>query len=494
MAPPPRPVNINARRPRGTYAKSNLAPSAYCRRASRSRHRRSGARRRLGHLRQGRRATTRSRPAAAPSSPAPTTARRWRWPIPTAASNGAPRASSPARLPTMTRRSRPTRSSRRPTTTAASPMRPATITKRPSPTTTRRSSSSRDYASALNNRGLAYFNKGQHQRAIADYDEAIKLEPDAVRLNNRGNAYASRGQHDRAIQDFDEAVEPRRATTRSRSTTAATPISPRATPTARSQNYDRALTLNPKYQDALVNRGVAHEKKGGYDRAIADYNEALKLDDKDAMALQQPRQRAAQEGQDRRRHRRLRPGAQARRQVCGRLFQPRHRPREQEALRRRDRRLPAGDASCSRRTPRPGTPLLGARGHRPPAGRDRRLQRSAEAAARLRQRARQPRLRAAARRPVRRRPLPTTTRRWRSSRTRSRRSTAAAWPSAARATSRSGNVDIAAARAIRPNVMRRISRLRPDAAVCRCAAARHRPTAGARGRPGQGPAARARRN
>src|SRR6476661_245800 len=59
-----------------------------------------------------------------------------------------------------------------------------------------------EYASALNNRGLAYFNNGQKERAIADYDAAIKLEPDAVRLNNRGNAYASCAQYDRAIQDF----------------------------------------------------------------------------------------------------------------------------------------------------------------------------------------------------------------------------------------------------------------------------------------------------
>src|SRR5215207_5564629 len=87
------------------------------------------------------------------------------------------------------------------------------------------------YASALNNRGLAYFNNGQKERAIADYDAAIKIEPDAVRLNNRGNAYASRAQYDRAIQDFDAAVnlEP---DTQSPFTTAATRISPGATPIA----------------------------------------------------------------------------------------------------------------------------------------------------------------------------------------------------------------------------------------------------------------------
>jgi tetratricopeptide (TPR) repeat protein len=118
------------------------------------------------------------------------------------------------------------------------------------------------YAAALNNRGLAYFRKGQHQRAIADYDEAIRLEPDAVRLNNRGNAYASRGQLDRAVQDFDEALalDPRYAiafynrgarsrtttrrsrsipSTRTPSSTAASPTSGKASWSARSPTTTR---------------------------------------------------------------------------------------------------------------------------------------------------------------------------------------------------------------------------------------------------------------
>jgi tetratricopeptide (TPR) repeat protein len=45
------------------------------------------------------------------------------------------------------------------------------------------------------------------------------------------------------------------------------------------------VVLDPKYRDALVNRGVAHEKKGALDRAIADYDEAIKLEPKDAVAV-----------------------------------------------------------------------------------------------------------------------------------------------------------------------------------------------------------------
>ncbi len=43
---------------------------------------------------------------------------------------------------------------------------------------------------ALNNRGIAYRNQGKYDRAIADFDEAIKLKPDyAVAMYNRGTAY-----------------------------------------------------------------------------------------------------------------------------------------------------------------------------------------------------------------------------------------------------------------------------------------------------------------
>ena len=48
---------------------------------------------------------------------------------------------------------------------------------------------------------------GQHQRAIQDYDQAIRLNPRyAEAYNNRGIAYKNLGQHQRAIQDYDEAI------------------------------------------------------------------------------------------------------------------------------------------------------------------------------------------------------------------------------------------------------------------------------------------------
>ena len=54
-------------------------------------------------------------------------------------------------------------------------------------------------AVAFNNRGLAYKRKGQWEKAIADFSEAINLKPDFVfAYNNRGNAYYDKGQFDQA--------------------------------------------------------------------------------------------------------------------------------------------------------------------------------------------------------------------------------------------------------------------------------------------------------
>ena len=49
--------------------------------------------------------------------------------------------------------------------------------------------------------------EGRFIEAIAEYDEALRLDPDYINAHsNRGLAYYNLGQHERAIQDFDEAL------------------------------------------------------------------------------------------------------------------------------------------------------------------------------------------------------------------------------------------------------------------------------------------------
>jgi tetratricopeptide (TPR) repeat protein len=103
---------------------------------------------------------------------------------------------------------------------------------------------------AYNDRGRAYLAKGDLDRAIADYSEAIRLDPKFVlAYNDRGLAYATKGDLDRAIADYTEAIR-----------------------------------LDPKIASAYNNRGYAYATKGDNDRAIADYSEAIRLDPKLVMA------------------------------------------------------------------------------------------------------------------------------------------------------------------------------------------------------------------
>ncbi len=108
------------------------------------------------------------------------------------------------------------------------------------------SESASNRAIAYNNRGWAYDEKGLYDRAIADLDEAIRLDPNmANAYNNRGNAYSDKGLFDRGIADLDEAIR-----------------------------------LDPKNASAYNNRGWAYNEKGLYDRAIADLDEAIRFDPK----------------------------------------------------------------------------------------------------------------------------------------------------------------------------------------------------------------------
>ncbi len=93
------------------------------------------------------------------------------------------------------------------------------------------------------NMGNSYYNKGEYDRAIEAYQQAIKLNPkDNMAYNNMGINYDKKGDYDRAIEA-----------------------------------YQQAIKLNPKDDSAYYNMGNSYAKKGEYDRAIEAYQQAIKL-------------------------------------------------------------------------------------------------------------------------------------------------------------------------------------------------------------------------
>jgi tetratricopeptide (TPR) repeat protein len=106
-------------------------------------------------------------------------------------------------------------------------------------------------AIAFNNRGVAHRLNGEYDKALQDYEQAIRLNPGSPSYyNNRGIIYRIKHDYDRAIADYDEAI-----------------------------------WLQNDYPAAFYNRALAYADKGEYDHALADFEVVLRFDAKNALAL-----------------------------------------------------------------------------------------------------------------------------------------------------------------------------------------------------------------
>jgi tetratricopeptide (TPR) repeat protein len=140
------------------------------------------------------------------------------------------------------------------------------------------------FAQAYSSRGLAYDHKGDLGHADPDYNEAIRLDPKyAQAYFNRGNAYYQKGDDDRAIADYNEAIRltPKYAYAYNNRGTA---YDHKGDADRAIADYNEAIRRDPKFAQAYSNRGLAYYQKGDFDRAIANYGEAIRLDPKYAYA------------------------------------------------------------------------------------------------------------------------------------------------------------------------------------------------------------------
>ena len=93
--------------------------------------------------------------------------------------------------------------------------------------------------------------KEDYDRAIADYNEAIRINPkNAIANNNLGLAYFNKDDYDQAIESYSEAIK-----------------------------------ISPNYANAYDNRADTYAARGDFDRAIADYSEAIRVNPNRAVYL-----------------------------------------------------------------------------------------------------------------------------------------------------------------------------------------------------------------
>jgi Tfp pilus assembly protein PilF len=128
-----------------------------------------------------------------------------------------------------------------------------------------------------NLRGSAYYDKGEDDIAIADFNDALRMgPPSGIIFHNRGNAWRSKGEYAKAIADYDQAIKlgpPSGFSWQNRG------ISKRALGDLDGALADinEAIRLDPELPQPLTSRALIWRAKGDLDRAIADTTEAIRL-------------------------------------------------------------------------------------------------------------------------------------------------------------------------------------------------------------------------
>jgi len=98
--------------------------------------------------------------------------------------------------------------------------------------------------------GVAYDKRGLHDKAIAEYEKAIAIDPVFEEAHNGlGISYYTMGMYDKAVVE-----------------------------------YEKAIDINPKHDDAYYNLGLTYDRAGMYDRAVAEYEKAIAINPQNAKA------------------------------------------------------------------------------------------------------------------------------------------------------------------------------------------------------------------
>jgi len=99
------------------------------------------------------------------------------------------------------------------------------------------------FSEAYFNRALSYYQLKNFEKSIADYTKSTELDPqNPIIYNNRGDAYYRK-------QDFNSAIK----------------------------DYDRAIQLNPNYLKAFYNRGLSYASMEEYEKAVEDFTKVVEL-------------------------------------------------------------------------------------------------------------------------------------------------------------------------------------------------------------------------
>ncbi|MCF8374297.1 MAG: tetratricopeptide repeat protein [Bacteroidales bacterium] len=139
-------------------------------------------------------------------------------------------------------------------------------------------------AEALNNRGFAYYFQGDYEKALADYNQAIKIDPGfSTSYVNRGTLLMDNNKNDWALKDFTKALEiyPKHATAY---INRGIILKQEGKTEEALSDFNHAILLDPLMAESYINRGALYAEIGKFEQSISDYSMAIEVDPQNAMA------------------------------------------------------------------------------------------------------------------------------------------------------------------------------------------------------------------
>ncbi|MCD6279358.1 tetratricopeptide repeat protein [Candidatus Micrarchaeota archaeon] len=134
------------------------------------------------------------------------------------------------------------------------------------------------FSEAYFSRALSYYYLKNYDRAITDYSKSLELDPsNPVIYNNLGDAYYRKQNFDRAIENYDKAIELNNKYLKAYYNRGLAYACKEDFDTA-IENFDKVIKLNPNFAEAYHVRGLAYDYKNDLNNAIKDYEKSLELD------------------------------------------------------------------------------------------------------------------------------------------------------------------------------------------------------------------------
>jgi tetratricopeptide (TPR) repeat protein len=134
------------------------------------------------------------------------------------------------------------------------------------------------YAPAFAARAQTWARKHYREREVADISTAINLDPNnAAYRVARGECWSAQGHHLRAMEDYDEAIrmdpnDPAKWLVRGHEWRKHLKLDQAIA------DYTQALQLNPRYAAAYIARAQTWKQRSAYDQAIREYSVLIQID------------------------------------------------------------------------------------------------------------------------------------------------------------------------------------------------------------------------